>query len=119
MYIDELYKDPHSGIIDNRYSNTYYASGTNIILSKKLFNQILLKKNYINYNIIDDISIGVFIKLFFPNIKLHEFENKFIFVDDNNINNNNNKEIIFYRNRNNTRDIDVKNMSHIVNEILS
>lgn len=117
MYIDELYRDPHSGIINNRYSNTYYASGTNIILSKKLFNQILLKKNNIDYNIIDDVSIGVFIKQFFPNIKLYEFKNKFIFVDDNNINNNN-EEIIFYRNRNNTRDIDVKNMSYIVNKIL-
>lgn len=115
MYIDELYRDPHSGIINNRYSNTYFASGTNIILSKKLFNQILLKKNYIDYNIIDDVSIGVFIKQFFPNIKLYEFKNKFIFVDDNNINNIN-KEIIFYRNRNNTRDIDVKNISHIVNK---
>ena len=115
LYIDEYYLDPSSGINDNRYVNTFYASGTSIVLSKNLVNQILLKKEFIDYNVIDDVAIGFLIKNYFSDIylKLYNFNEKFISINDDNINNFDISKIIFYRNRNITRDIDIKNIDYI------
>ena len=116
LYINDSYIDINNGIIDGLYKNTYYPSGTSIILSKKIFTHILTNKQYIDYNVIDDVSIGFLIKKILPDIILYDFYDKFIFVDDINIKNNiDTNEIIFYRNRNKTRDIDIQNMNYIIN----
>jgi hypothetical protein len=117
LFISDSYEDINYGVIKNIYSNTHYASGTNIILSKKLVNKILLKKNNIDYNVIDDVSIGYFIKNNFPDIKLFEIKNKFTIVNESNINNLDYKNIIFYRNRNTSRLDDVKNMKYIISNL--
>jgi hypothetical protein len=122
LFISDSYRDPNSGINNNIYSNTSYISGTCIILSKKLFDQILLNKNYIDYNVIDDVSIGVLIQNYFPNIKLNEFSEDFLAIDqpiNDSILKTYLSKIIFYRNRNknNSRNIDVNNMNYIINSL--
>jgi len=115
LYINDSYRDIYNGIIDDRYKNTYYGSGTSIILSKKIFTHILTNKQYIDYNVIDDVSIGFLIKKILPDIILYNFSDKFLSFNDINIKNNIvTNEIIFYRNRNITRDIDIENMSYII-----
>jgi DNA-binding ferritin-like protein (Dps family) len=110
------------GIVDNKYFNTFFASGTNIILSKKGYKLLLDNVNLIDKTIIDDVAIGVL----FKNINIHHTNiapNKFIFVpvlnDINNFNNLIDKEYIVYRNRNDVdRNIDVKQMK-IITDLLS
>ena len=53
--------DQHSGIIDKRYWGTPFCSGTCIILSSALIENIVKNREKLHYNIIDDISIGYYI----------------------------------------------------------
>lgn len=118
LYINKSYINIYYGITSNIYANTYYASGTSIILSKKVVNYILLKKKYIDYNVIDDVAIGFFIKKYLPDIKLYEFKDNYLIIDKSNIKNIDTKKIIFYRNRNECRNIDIKNINYIINILL-
>lgn len=53
--------DRSCGIIDRRYWGTNYCSGTCIILSAKLIENIVMNREKIHYNIIDDVSIGHYV----------------------------------------------------------
>jgi len=104
--IEEL--NPTGGMI-----KLYYVSGTNIILSKKIVNRILKNKNNINYNLIDDVAIGLLIRDYMPDIELtsyNEYYNEFSTLE-------NIETDIFYRNRTDNRYDDVKNMKLIINNI--
>ncbi len=92
------------GNIDNKYLNMEYAGGTAIILSQKMVDNILKFKNKLRMDIIDDVSIGIFINDYFKNVKIKYFDNYFgilykfkttdeqiIFIKSN--------DYIFYRNR--------------------
>ncbi len=114
--------DVQSGITDKSLFGTIYPSGTGIILSNKSVNLLLNNKDKINYNIIDDVAIGSFFHINFKDIKTGWFDNQFLFVPD--FNGDKNKliefikskpNIIAYRNRNNNREIDVKQMDIIIN----
>jgi len=50
--------DQQGEIVTNEYYNTYFISGTSIILSKNIVNQIINNKHMLP-NIIDDVAIGV------------------------------------------------------------
>jgi hypothetical protein len=56
------------GITDYTHFGTKFVCGFNIILSKDMVKIICDNENKLNYNIIDDISIAIFIKENFPTI---------------------------------------------------
>jgi hypothetical protein len=58
--------DPASGVVDKSLWGTKYASGTSIILSKDVAETIVKRKDQIRHDIIDDLSIGVFMTKFYP-----------------------------------------------------
>jgi hypothetical protein len=58
--------DPASGVVDKSLWGTKYASGTSIILSKDVAESIVKRKTHIRHDIIDDLSIGVFMTTFLP-----------------------------------------------------
>ena len=71
--------DRPSGIIDNTYFNTTFASGTNIILSKNGCKLLIDNSHILNKTILDDVSIGILFKQL--NIKCDSFfVDKFIIV---------------------------------------
>lgn len=101
--------------------NLIYASGTSIIFSKSVLKEFLNKKQHIRNDLIDDVSIGLLIRDHLPNITQHYIpENRFIFIPDEKgdtskiIDIIKNKSYIFYRNRQDDRKTDVKQMEIII-----
>lgn len=109
--------DHAGGIKDNTFFGTIYASGTCILFNKDTFNYLINNIHNINYDILDDVSIGLLLKDI-PKTDIGHF----YFVPEINDNyeyiKNNKNNIIFYRNRNSTRDIDVKQMKEIINLLI-
>jgi hypothetical protein len=57
--------DPPSGIHDDTHFGTIFASGTCIIFSSQLIQQILENRHDINETIMDDVAFGIFAKKHF------------------------------------------------------
>jgi len=115
--------DKQGGIVDETYFGTKYASGTSIILSKKTLNEIVNKKSYVNYSIIDDVAFAILIDQL--NIeKKYIPKEYFIFVPDEHgdmekiKNVIKDKSYIFYRNRNSDRKTDVAQMKTIIDYLM-
>ena len=53
--------DPVCGIVDTQYMGTEFFSGTCIIMSYALVENIITNREKIHYNIIDDVSIGHYV----------------------------------------------------------
>lgn len=68
--LDLQWLDPNSGIHDETYLGTRFASGTNIILSLSTIRYIVDNQDKINFTLIDDFAIGIFIKEHRPDIKI-------------------------------------------------
>jgi hypothetical protein len=51
-------KNDYSGVIGH-INNIKFASGAGILLSKQLCSNLITYKNLLNYNLIDDLSIGL------------------------------------------------------------
>lgn len=100
--------DPRCGIVNKKYFNQEYVSGTAIVMSHKAFNYLLGNKDNIDYTIIDDLSIGVLLN--------KEF--KPVLIDGFVVNDVYNKKGIFYRNKRRNRIGDSLCMSDIINQIL-
>ena len=60
--------DPNFGIKDNSLIGTKFASGTSIILSNDVAHNIIKNKTKLRYDIIDDVSIAIYIKTYLPEI---------------------------------------------------
>ena len=114
--------DVNNGIVNSKYFNTNYISGTGIIFSNKMFKNYLTKIEFLDYSIIDDVAISLLVKQHFPDIiPVAINSNRFVFVPDYTtqllndelykITQNN---YIFYRNRNSDRNIDVNQMAVII-----
>lgn len=58
--------DHNSGVVDNSLFGTEYASGTCIIISQDVARHILNNKKNIRYDVVDDLSFGVYMKNFLP-----------------------------------------------------
>lgn len=96
--LNELYKfiiknkNDYSGFIGN-CNNINYASGAGILLSKKICYMLIENKNLLDYNLIDDVSIG---QLFKKNVNLfplkrfeaHNYENNLNKITNEIIDNN-------------------------------
>lgn len=73
-------KNEHYGIADERYLGTKFAHGTFIGMSKKVVETILQKRHKIEFNIIDDVALGLFISKFTNNVKTKLLdENRHVF----------------------------------------
>jgi hypothetical protein len=113
-----------SGITDDSLFGTEYAQGTCIIISKNVVEHMIKYKKNIRYDVVDDISFGVYIKSYIPDAytnmqkyKTDKFELVSKLLTPGCIIN---KDAIYYRNRidvrklEHTRYTDVYNMHRIV-----
>jgi hypothetical protein len=110
--------DHTSNITDDKLFGTIYASGTNIIFSFDVVKHILKNKDKIRYDIIDDVSFGIYINNYLPYLINDINENKPSFYICNmttKLSDTENK--IFIRNRvhNYNRNNDYENMEKIIN----
>lgn len=119
-----LYKIETSyGIHDSTYFGTEYASGTSIIISRKVIENIINNQNKLLYTFIDDVALGIYISnninniiiKYVPNehlVMVHDYVDQSKLIDDIK-----NKQYIFYRNRQDDRKKDVLQMKTIINSI--
>lgn len=116
MTISKGWKDEMGGIRDDRYEGVPYASGTSIIISNELFMKMLENIDLIDYNVIDDVAIGDFIKRYYPQYPLKGFDSLFVSTEGVLPENLNKicKHYVFFRNRHPNREDDVKKMREIV-----
>ena len=113
--------DHKAGIINEDLHGTIYVQGNGIILSYDVINHIILNKHNLNYNIVDDVTLGSYINKYKPNTNIHKFKCPHFdckYELNNNININN---YILFRNRihaySENRNIDIQNMNYIYNHI--
>jgi hypothetical protein len=90
--------DVKSGVVDDLWHGTMYASGTCIILSKKMFMSVVKNKHKLRKEFIDDLAIGIYIREYHP------------YVHPVTIN-------AMFRNRSSNRFVDVENMKEILKVI--
>jgi hypothetical protein len=102
--------DKSGGIVDDTYFGLKYASGTAIVFSKKTLDQVIAKRDKINYKLIDDVAIGLLMRDELK--KPVEQVGSFLVVSDGNMPDK--KSYVFYRNRSSNRQTDVKNMRIII-----
>jgi hypothetical protein len=115
LMIRKNYRDLNCGINNDRYQGTEYASGTCIILSRRLFGDILSKLNLFDYSVIDDVSIGYFVK---NNTKYTlEKLDKYILTDSNFFRDEKIHKYILFRNKSDNRNKDLEMMKYIVKNI--
>ena len=109
--IDRL--DIPFGVVDKSFFGKLFVQGTSIILSKDIVQSMCNKKDKINYNIIDDVSIGLFIEEYHNNILADSKKNnaKFNFTGQYDLN------AVFYRNKHNNRSSDILFMEFIIKNI--
>uniref|UniRef100_A0A6C0D9Z7 Uncharacterized protein n=1 Tax=viral metagenome TaxID=1070528 RepID=A0A6C0D9Z7_9ZZZZ len=122
MYSGSLSKklcwlDINGGITDSKLWGTEFIVGISIILSFDLVNFLIENKDKLDYNIIDDVSLGYFIKNYSP--ESLEIGKKYL-VNHIFSNNDNMKQIeldynsyIIFRNKNNDRNDDLKTMNKV------
>ena len=102
--------DKSGGIVDDTYFGLKYASGTAIVFSKNTLEQVMAKRDKINYKLIDDVAIGLLMRDEIN--KSAEQVGSFLIVSDGS--EISKKPYVFYRNRSSNREMDVKNMKRIV-----
>ena len=111
------YRDFRYGIRDDKYTNLEYPSGTAIILHKTIVHKVLNNIHLLDYDVIDDVSIGQCVRKNFPDIQLTNFIQYLIHVHPNNLNTINYSQFLFYRNKNSSRSVDTQNMKTIIAEL--
>lgn len=109
--------DPLAGILDQTYWGLFYFVGFNIILSADLVKNMVTNKDKINYSIIDDVAISIFLYENARESIINLF--KYQFIPDIHPNIDNYKKIeknyIIYRNKSdNNRNHDIIMMNHIL-----
>jgi len=111
--------DTKSGIIDNRYSGTYFLSGTSMIFSKNSFKLIMDNIDSIDYSIVDDVAFGVLMKkLNLIPESIGSFYEKPGVSKEELLKAIKDLSPIIYRNKNvSDRNIDIQNMKLIITEI--
>jgi hypothetical protein len=109
----------NDGIYDKSLWGLQFYQGTAIILSKDIIESMCNNLTNINYTLVDDVSIGLYVKEYHINaLKNLQISNcKFIFSQDNK-NNDIIEDAIFYRNSRGNRELDIDNMQIIMNKLL-
>jgi len=119
-----------NGITDVKLFDTLFASGTSIILTNNAVAFIVNNKHLLKYDIVDDVSIAIFMKEYKTDI-IHQEVNKKFFVNTpsfldqfenplcNIKSHYENRNIIFFRNKNNSnREIDLIQMNILISLLL-
>jgi hypothetical protein len=110
--------DPRAGIHNNSLFGTIYASGISIILSNDTVKYLITHKDKLRYDIVDDVSIGLFFKVYFPEVFIKGQQYKTSELYTNQITNHTNiNDYVFIRNKSHNRMIDIKIMKLIVNKL--
>jgi hypothetical protein len=119
--------DPSSGIFDNSYHGLRYGSGIMILMSPYLVKSILNKRHYLNFNVVDDIAFGLFMKEHFPNIILYEIS-QYVFSNHEDIDfitkikyikySCENPDTILWRNKSNNRAVDAQCLNYICDLVI-
>lgn len=104
--------DKKAGIIDSRYFNTEYASGTCIIYTKDLLQKIITSKDKLDYSIIDDVALGLLVKSLGEKIVC--IRNFYGIIKDRNTLEKIAKDFIIFRNRSANRRTDVTNIQNLI-----
>ena len=99
-----------------KYLLTRYIGGTAIILSKRVVHTLLSNAHKIDYDIIDDASIGYFILNHVPCATYKTYFNQYKCYGMNRARVTD--KYIFYRNKSNNRKNDVFTMKRIVDQLL-
>lgn len=116
-YLNIIYwVDKLSGV-DESLFNTIYASGTCIVFNTNIFKYILDNINNFRLDVIDDVSIGLLLKDI-NKIGIGSFYHVIDLNDNYDIIKKNINNTIFYRNRNPSRKLDVKQMKAIVDILI-
>lgn len=76
-------KNDYSGVI-GIHNNIKFASGAGILLSKQLCSNLITYKNLLNYNLIDDLSIGLLFQI--NNVNIYPLTRFEAYNYENNIN---------------------------------
>lgn len=122
MHIADGSTSPYYGIIDNRFANLNYASGTCIILSKNAIALLMDGLHLYDDSAVDDVSIGDFFHKQ-TECTLTQLSGVVFTSEDHflkNMHNNANdklKEYMLFRNRSNNRHHDIEIMKYIVKNI--
>ena len=77
-------KNDYSGVV-GRHNNINFASGAGILLSKQMCYNLISYKNLLNYNLLDDVSIGLLFQT--NNITIFPLTRFEAYNYENNINN--------------------------------
>ena len=77
-------KNDYSGFI-GRHNNINFASGAGILLSKQMCSNLITYKNLLNYNLLDDVSIGLLFQT--NNITIFPLTRFEAYNYENNVNN--------------------------------
>ena len=103
-----------------------YASGTAIIFSRKTLHEVVRKQKHLRMDLIDDVALGLLMRNELSDTPQHYTPpDKFLFVPDENGNAARlkplieGKGIIFYRNRQDDRKKDVRQMQVIIDYLLA
>jgi hypothetical protein len=110
--------DHNSGIHNSSLFGTIYASGISITLSKDTTQFLIKNKNKLRYDIVDDVSIGLFFKTYNPTIlkKGQQYMSKELYTNKVTKNTNIN-HYIFIRNKSSNRIVDIEIMNLIVKKL--
>lgn len=88
VHLNDLYnfvinnKNDYSGVIGH-INNIKFASGAGILLSKKMCYDLILYKNLLNYNLMDDVSIGLLFQT--NNVILYPLTRFEVYTYENNL----------------------------------
>lgn len=111
-----------SGIINRKYFGNTFIFGTCIILSRNAYTYLIDNKDKIDYSIIDDVSIGIILNKQFDTIDIKNYfrVNNTTYPDTKYYSNdrNYNKYIPFYRNKSDDRNIDIKCIKNITENLI-
>jgi hypothetical protein len=119
-YISKDYIDEYNGITkgnNKKFENLYYPSGTCMIFSRDLFENMMDMIDQVDYSVVDDVSIGEFVRKYFPNEyrEIKGYNKYFLFVEDiEDIKDEKHTNYIFFRNRNNSRKKDVEHIRYLI-----
>jgi hypothetical protein len=108
---------PESGIVDSSLFGSPFFCGTCIVMSPWAVDVVLANEDFLRFDIVDDVALGVFFYQYFPQVIGNGYNSRYVHVSPNTrIPDLHVERTLVYRNRNDDdRDGDCTRMQHIVN----